>query len=94
MWLTECGVHLPAATPPPWSDMNPADESDHTQFVNDNNHNDDDDNMNDNHNNDNDKMMITIMITTTTRTPRMSQTTRTSLLQSCMIYDLTSCNHV
>ena len=33
LWLTECGIHLPASTPSPWSDMTPADDLRQAAFI-------------------------------------------------------------
>lgn len=33
LWLTECGIHLNAATPPPWSDMTPGDDQRQAAFL-------------------------------------------------------------
>jgi hypothetical protein len=33
LWLTECGIHLPAATAAPWSDMTAADDLRQAQFI-------------------------------------------------------------
>jgi hypothetical protein len=33
LWLTECGIHLPALSPAPWSDMSPATDLLQAQFI-------------------------------------------------------------
>ena len=33
LWLTECGIHLPASTAAPWSDLTPADDLRQAAFI-------------------------------------------------------------